>query len=149
MKKTILSIAIVASFIAFFAVYFGTAQMPTSAAQTILANGSITALGTSTWNVVVDCGKQANVGVMISQVNGAAGVSNTVYSYTRSIDGVTYDTTGGSVTVPSNGTNVVSVLTNLPSFGANYIKFTTGVSVDAATFTTNIYITYGVKISAP
>ena len=60
-----------------------------------------------------------------------------------------YDTTGFSVTVPSNGTNVVSVVTNLASTGANYIKLTTITNQNSATFVTNISVAYGIKISSP
>lgn len=149
MKIKIPLLLIVAGALAFFAIYFGTAQVPTSASETVYTGSSCAATTTVTKNLVIDCSKQASVGVLISQKCSGASVSNMVYTFVRSVDGSTYDTIGTTVTVTGNGTNQKSVLTNLPSYGANYIKLTTYAWDDPATYCTNMSMSYGVKISAP
>ncbi len=127
----------------------GTAQVPTSASENVYTGASCVATTTTTKNLVIDCSKQANVGVVISQKASGASNSNMVYTFKRSVDGSTYDTVGTTVTVVGNGATQVTVLTNLPSWGANYIKLTTYAWDDPATFCTNMSMSYGVKISTP
>jgi hypothetical protein len=126
----------------------GSAQIPTSSWEGF-ASASCAATTTVTKNFVIDVSKQANVGVQITANCGAASNSNLVFTFTRSVDGSQYDTVGQSVTFVANGTNTKSILTNLPSSGANYIKLTTYAWDDPATYVTNLSVKYGVKISAP
>src|SRR6266550_4328990 len=109
MKKNFYPIAAaIAGVVAFFVIYFANAQIPVSAAQDLLTSSSCAATTTVTKNLSIDCSKQANVGVQITQVNSAAGVSNVTYSFKRSVNGTQFDTVGFDVVVPSNGTNTVS-----------------------------------------
>ena len=149
MKKKILPIAILASVVAFFVVYFATAQMPTSSSENLFTGGSCAATTTVTKNLVIDCSKQAGVGVQITGKASGASVSNLVFTFTRSVDGSQYDTVGQTVTFVGNGATTKSILTNLPSYGANYIKLTTYAWDDPATYVTNLSVKYAVKISAP
>jgi hypothetical protein len=127
----------------------GSAQIPTSASQALVTGGSCAATTTVTRNLVMDVSKQANVGVQITANCSAASNSNLVFTLTRSVDGSQFDTVGQTVTWVGNGTNTKSILTNIPSYGANYIKLTTYAWDDPATYVTNIAVSYGIKISAP
>jgi hypothetical protein len=147
--KKFYPIAILAACItAFFVIYFADAQMPTDGYEGFSAS-SCAATTTVTRNFVIDVGKQANVGVQITANASAASVSNLVFTFTRSVNGSQYDTVGQTVTWVGNGTNTKSILTNLPSYGARYIKLTTFAWDDPATYVTNLSVQYGVKISAP
>ncbi len=133
---------------AFLAFYFLNAQVPTDGYEGFSAS-SCAATTTITRNFVIDVGKQAGVGVQITANASAASVSNLVFTFTRSVDNVQFDTVGQTVTWVGNGTNTKSILTNLPSFGARYIKLTTFAWDDPATYVTNLSVRYAVKISAP
>jgi hypothetical protein len=148
MKFKLPIIAGLVGLVAFFSIYFGTAQVPTDGVEGFSA-ASCAATTTITRNFVIDIGKQANVGVQITANASAATISNLVFTFTRSVDGSQYDTVGQSVTWIANGTNTKSVLTNLSGFGARYIKLTTYAWDDPATYITNLSVKYGVKISAP
>jgi hypothetical protein len=134
--------------LAFFTIYFGTAQVPTDGTEGFTA-ASCAATTTVTRNFVIDVGKQANVGVQITANASAASVSNLVFTFRRSVDGSQYDTVGQTVTFVGNGTNTKSILTNLPSSGARYIKLTTYAWDDEGTYITNLSVKYAIKISAP
>src|SRR5438477_5788840 len=144
MKIKLISVAVVVVVIAFFAVYFGTAQMPTSASQDLFTGGSCAATTTVTRNLVIDCSKQAAVGVQITGKASGASVSNLVFTFYRSVDGAQYDTVGQTVTFVGTGATTKSILTNLQSYGANYIKLATYAWDDPATYITNLSISYGI-----
>ncbi len=148
MKFKLPILACVVGLIAFFTIYFVTAQVPTDGVEGFTA-ASCAATTTITRNFVIDVGKQAGVGVQITFNASAASISNFTLTFKRSVDGSQYDTVGQTVTVIGNGTNTVSVLTNLPSFGARSIKLTTYAWDDPATYITNLSVKYAVKISAP
>ncbi len=148
MKNKILPIVILAGFIAAFTIYFVTAQAPTDGVEGF-SGASCVATTTTTRNFVMDVGKQAGVGVQITCNASAATISNLVFTFTRSVNGSQYDTVGQTVTFIANGTNTKSILTNLPSYGARFIKLTTYAWDDPATYITNLSVYYGVKISAP
>lgn len=146
--KKFYPIAILIAAAAFLVVYFAQAQVPTDGVEGFSA-ASCAATTTVTRNFVIDVGKQANVGVQITANVSAASVSNLVFTFQRSVDGSQYDTVGQTVTWVGNGTNTKSILTNLPSSGARYIKLTTYAWDDPATYVTNLSVKYAVKISAP
>src|SRR5436189_2025758 len=100
------------------------AQIPTSGTEGF-TGASCAATTTVTRNFGIDVSKQANVGVQTTANCSAASNSNLVFTFTRSVDGSQYDTVGTTVTWVGNGTNTKSILTNLPSWGANSIKLTT------------------------
>src|SRR5437762_13186454 len=126
----------------------GEAQVPTSGTEGF-TGASCAATTTVTRNFLIDVGKQAGAGVQITFNASAASNSNLVFTFKRSVDNTQYDTVGQTVTVVGNGATTVSVLTNLASYGANYIKLTTYAWDDPATYITNLSVKYGVKISAP
>lgn len=126
------------------------AQVPTYGYQTLLSSCFITNSATiNPTNSVIDIGKQASTLLQITQYASAACNSNVVYYISRSVDGVTFETTPLTViTYVLNGTNQLTYATNIPSWGAGYMKISKIVN---ASDVTNIYtsLSYGVKISAP
>src|ERR1017187_9744865 len=74
-------------------------------------------------NWVIDVSKQASVGVMLSAQGNTNGVMLGYFVYARSVGGTTYETASSSVgiTAPTDYSKL-SVLTNLPSYGAQFIK---------------------------
>lgn len=148
MKSKLPFIACLVGLLAFFAIYFATAQVPTDGVEGF-SDASCAATTTVTRNFVIDVGKQAGVGIQITAKASAASVSNLVFTFTRSVDGSQYDTVGQTVTWVGNGTSTKSILTNLASQGARYIKLTTYAWDDPATYVTNLSVKYAIKISAP
>ncbi len=99
---------------------------------------------------VISCGKQASVTVQAVSRNDASGTAAMGYFFQRSVDGVSYETTGQYVTIAANGTSDAILITNLPTLGCGYIKLAYLTNAAAATVnTTNLVVKYGVKMSAP
>ncbi len=128
------------------------AQMPTFGANSAGWTGiKCPAASATNLNWVIDVSKQASVGVMLSAQGNTNGVLIGNFAYVRSVDGVTYESAAStvSVTAPTDYTTS-NVLTNLPSYGAQFIKFLyfTNTTGPTGTFT-NIAASYGTKISSP
>lgn len=125
------------------------AQIPTAGAQTLLSFATCAASAATNINAVIDVSKQANVGIVLKQKNDASGTSAISYYFTFSVDGVTYDTVGKTVGVAAAGTATIVTLTNLNSFGAQYIKLNYITNADATANCTNLSAVYLTKISSP
>jgi hypothetical protein len=125
-------------------------QTPIDAYQTLTSGtASIASGATGTLGLVIDCRRQANVGVQFAVIYNSAGTTNTAtFTVTRSADGTTYDTIGTPVVLTANGTTQVVTLTNLPSNGARFMKVTTCVN-SAGASVTNLAVGYALKISSP
>lgn len=150
MKKYIATIIGVAALLATVSVK---AQVPTYASQTI-ATSPATLATTVVTNFasppLIPCGKQQNVFMMFSFNQSGASTSNVVYTLTKSVDGIYFDTNQPiTVTVASQGTTRVNWSTNLAVAGVGYLRLDTMANTTALTTMTNFGITYGVKISAP
>lgn len=103
-------------------------------------------------NFVIDVSKQASVGVQLTVNFDTAGSTNTAtFYFTRSIDAVTYDSIGQVVALSPAGAagRNVTVVTNLPSYGANYIKLNYLTNASTSANITNIAGGYGGKIQFP
>lgn len=144
MKKLIISLVVVAL------AHSGLAQSPIYAPQ-LLYGGTSNALANATTTVgaVISCQKQSKVGVSITSALDAASTGVLTYNYAHSVDGVKYETTNATIVIASNGTNVITVQTNLDTLGGGYIKLVSIANTNATANATNFNITYGVKISAP
>lgn len=133
------------------------AQVPTYASQTLGTFTCAAATATNLWLAssngwTVDCRKQANVAVSFTGTNTLDNVGSAVVNliYQRSVDGSNYETNNGVWGVTMQGKNSCTVITNLPSQSAGYIRFL--YATNAAGASTNLGIatlSYGVKISAP
>lgn len=127
------------------------AQWPVDGVQTLSGVGFTCASGATTnLNWIIDCGKQANVGLQLQVAYDSAGTTNTAtFTIQRSVDGSTYSTTGGTdVVLTANGTNAVVVVTNIPSQGARSMKVTKLVNSAGAAVASGSGA-YAIKISAP
>lgn len=126
------------------------AQAPIDGVQVLSSGANTIASGaTGTLNLTFDTRKQANVGVQFAVTYNSAGTSNTAtFTVVRSVDGTTYDTIGTPVVLTANGTTQVVTLTNLPTYGARWMKITTCVN-SAGASVTNLGAARSIKISAP
>lgn len=129
------------------------AQVPTDGFQqfgwTSITNG---ASSSTNLNTVIDVGHQASVGVQLTVGFNALGSTNSAFFlFTRSADGVTYDTVGQQVSfAPLSTTATATIITNLPSYGARFIKINAvSNNVAAAIGMTNVAGGYAIKLSSP
>ncbi len=158
MKKIILS------FIAAFALCLNThAQAgPTYAAQNLVTftnkASEVTNLAANAYSTTIDCRKQASVALqwLAGSTSGATSDTNSIFLQ-YSVDGLSwssgYDTTPGGptgkrVTITLNGETPVCLVTNIPTFGAGYLRILSATNSAGTAITTNV-IKYGIKISAP
>ncbi len=124
------------------------AQAPTYDCKTLCTDKTVAAATGTNVNYVMDVRKQASVAVQATFTMSAAGTTNTSFFFQRSLDGSTWDTTGYLVSVVTAGTTTQSLLTNLPTYGAGYMRlswWTNGFVTGTMTNT----VKYGIKISAP
>jgi len=141
MKKFILMLAAIAALTM-------SAEAQTYGVQTL---GSFTAVGEAATNVayVVDVRKQASVTLQWDRVSSGAGAQVISLAFSRSTDGSTYNSTLDSLTLASGGATATTTVTNIPTYGAGYIKIHYMTNANASTvFTTNT-LKYAVKIGAP
>jgi hypothetical protein len=147
MKKIILTIAAVALGLQAWA------QAPTYDPQNLVINGVVNALVYSNVNAVIDCRKQASVGVMISYTQmGTTNTATNSFAFIRGLDGIAtnYETATNLTVITDvarNGTGYF--FTNIPTWGCGYLKLTNIYDGNPTTSMTNINIWYGSKISSP
>jgi hypothetical protein len=91
-------------------------------------------------------GQQDTVGVQISQVYDQAGTAASVYYFQRSLDNVRWDSTLIPVGITGTGNTMATVLTNLPTQSARFMRCTYATNGSAAAVNvTNIIIKWGQK----
>lgn len=150
---TILSTGAVCAFTLAFAPLRAGAQVPVWQYQNALTGAPIVASSATNYNLVIDCRKQAKIGLAFSSTNTAAGATiagSYVVPYQRSWDGINYETTLSSASSPAlNGTTNVFWGTNIDTLGCGYIRIP--FITNSMGSGTNIAVTvgYDVKISAP
>lgn len=129
------------------------AQEPRYGVQSILNDIVITASTATNVGLVIDTRKQATVTLQIDTTNTlnsavADGTINILYS--QSVDGVRYWTNLQTVAIVPRGLQWNTVVTNLSSFGAGYIKihYITN-ACGGATNVGTMKLQYAVKINSP
>lgn len=141
MKKFILMLAAIAALTM-------SAEAQTYGVQTL---GSFMAQGAAATNVayVVDVRKQSTVTLQWDRISSGAGAQVISLAFSRSTDGSTYNSALDSLTLASGGATATTTVTNIPTYGAGYIKihYMTNANADTV-FTTNT-LKYAVKIGAP
>ena len=147
MKKIILTIATLA-------LSFGArAQVPTYAPQVLVAGGVVNAAVYSNFSAVIDCRKQASVGLMIDYTQmGTTNTATNSFIFLRGIDGLStnYETATNLTVITDVARNGRGVFfTNIPTWGCGYLLLTNIYCGNPTTSMTNINIKYGVKISSP
>ena len=128
------------------------ANAQTYAVQNLsLATNAVAASSTETLSSVIDCGKQDTVAVMLQFKMSTSGTGNQTFTFARSVDGTSYETLAGkqtAVVVAATGATTSTTVTNIPSYGAKYIKLISWANADAGAYTTNMVVKYAVKIPA-
>ncbi len=137
---------------ALFTATVSQAQIPTTGVN-VISSGSITNAAQSATNVawVIDCSKQANVAITFRVMFGESGTTNSCNAFiTRSLDGTYYADTGQLIAIPqAQAGSASTVITNIPSQGAQFLKVSYLTNNAATANITNIYASYLTKISAP
>lgn len=116
---------------------------------TAIDANSTTTLASS---VVFDVRKQKDVSLMLKWTGLDTGSNGVVtFTFARSVDGTTFESLAAkrtSVGIASTGAASNVCITNIPSYGAGYIKLISIVNDDSAGLT-NIVIKAATKIGAP
>ena len=146
-KQTLLGVALIAT------LALGSAQAQQYGALTPLATNIISgmpALSTNVYstngmiwtNAFVPVTKYDEVTLQFTFAGTAASVSNTVWSFADSGDGLYFDTTPTAdkiFTIPANGTNVVSLTTNVYIGAAGYFGLYSAANVNSNSVTNVVF----------
>lgn len=91
----------------------------------------VAASGTSNTVDTITLTKYEDVAIHIKTYLAGSGTDNTVISYSKSVDGVTYETTPSVVvTIANTGTTAVNTVTNISMGAAGYLKIASIVNGD-------------------
>lgn len=121
-------------------------------AQSLIASNSATCAATAGTNigVVIDCRKQAKVALQLELMADASGAYTFTIPVQYSLDGTTFaGMASSSIAISFNGVTKQTVVTNIDSQGAGYLKIPYLTNATAAINVTNIVASYGIKIQAP
>lgn len=123
------------------------AQAPIYQSQTL---GTFICAGSAATNIgyVIDCRKQDSVALQVQQRLSTSGTDAQTLVVSRSVDGVNFGTALQSITITPVASTTSTVVTNIPTHGAGYIKIHYWTNAAASALSTNT-IKYAVKISAP
>jgi hypothetical protein len=89
------------------------------------------ASGTSNTVDTITLTKYEDVAVHVKTQLAGSGTDNTVISYSKSVDGVTYETTPSVVlTIANTGTTAVNTVTNISMGACGYLKIASIVNGD-------------------
>lgn len=107
---------------------------------------TVAASGTSNYTSQAVCTltKYEDVTIHVRTSLAGSGTDNTVLSYSKSVDGTTYETTPSVViTVANTGTTAVNTITNINVGAAGYLRLTSIVNGDTgdALTVTNTFVT--------
>lgn len=107
-----------------------------------------TATNLPTGGNTLDCRKQSSVAVQISQTLDGNSTDPLGYFFQRSVDGTNWSVPGQYVTVASVNLTRIVTITNIPTYGAGYVKLTYMTNVGAAA-ATNVFIRWAQKLNVP
>jgi hypothetical protein len=156
MKKILIGLAAVAALAAVITLTTGAAGDPSSLGATsprygytTMCSGITNALSTATnVNVTIDCRFQKDVALSIELYNDAAGACTMGIPWQRSVDGTHWEALN-SLLISFNGVTVQTVVTNLPTYGAGYIKIPYVTNANGTINTTNLALRAAQKVLAP
>ena len=129
----------------------GAALAQTYSAQTVMDGGTngtpAATTGTySTGGYAMDVRKQQIIPILFSFKCGATNAGTVVLKFERSLDNSTYDATHVfTLTATANGTNVVTIATNLTLNGFGWVRLKTVANTNNVAGTTNMVLQYGIK----
>lgn len=117
--------------------------------QTLLSGGTVNvaAATTNSYAYNLDCKHQDSVGVLLSFTSVGTNSSAIVFRLKPSLDAVTSDNQGTSydITVAANGTNTVTVCTNIAVGGIGFLMLTAVENPNASKALTNVTFSYSIK----
>lgn len=145
MKKFLISIVGVAELL------LATIQSPAQTAPVYASQniGTFTCAATAGTNVgyVIDTRKQSSVDLQIELMADASGAYTFTVPFQYSVDGTTYaGMRSGSIAISFNGVTKQTVVTNIPTYGAGYVKIPHLTNATASINVTNGVLKYGIKI---
>lgn len=133
------------------------AQQPIYAPQSISLT-SIMPLAASTasnLNSVIDVRKQKDVAFQVTMANKSTGTANVGLCFASSVDGITYGGQQFVVLLPTANaatntyvTNIVTLPTSFSQAGYWKLLYVTNANASGSDVT-NMFLSYGIKISAP
>lgn len=124
----------------------------TYGANTVISSGSATCAATAGTNVAatVDCRKQSKIALQVELMADANGAYTFTVPIQYSVDGSTWANMASSaIAISFNGVTKQTVVTNVDTQGAGFLKIPYLTNATAAINVTNIVIKSGVKIGAP
>lgn len=132
------------------------AQAPRYASETLTSfsygTNYIYVGSTSNLNLAIDCRYQSTVAVAIAfQLDGTEAPVQTL-TFQRSVDGSNWETLAGKKSVVGiTGTSDTQsvTITNLPTYGAGFIRLASWANASTNQSVTNYIVKYSVKMNAP
>jgi hypothetical protein len=122
------------------------AQAPVYASQTFSAFSCAATAGTNV-GLVIDTRKQTSVDIQVELMADASGAYTFTVPFQYSLDGITYaGMRSGAIAVSFNGVTKQTVVTNIPTYGAGYVKIPHLTNATASINVTNGVIKYGIKV---
>ena len=92
---------------------------------------AVAASGTSNTVDTIILTKYQDVAIHVKTVLAGSGTDNTVISYSKSVDGTTYETTPSTIlTIANTGTVAVNTVTNISMGACGYLKIASIVNGD-------------------
>ena len=119
---------------------------------TILASGSATCAATAGTNVAktFDVRRQPSIPIQIELMADDAGAYTFTIPFQYSVDGSTYAAMASkSIAISFNGVAKQTIVTNVPTFGAGYLRIPHLTKATAAINITNIVIKGAYNTSSP
>jgi hypothetical protein len=121
------------------------AQAQQYSVNTLSTTNAISANTTITPGSVIAATKHLNVALQPSFALANSGTANVTFSFARSVDGTTFESTPSvSLVVAANGTNTVTGFTNVSMGAGGYLKLTSVANANS-TNVTGLNVLYGIK----
>jgi len=108
-------------------------------------SNNVAAASTNSYLLMLDATEQLNVGFMYSAKCVATNGTTTTITFDSSIDGSTWSSNVYTFTIAQNGTTPVSLCTNIPVGGVNYLRLNSIGNPGSVGALTNITFQYSAK----
>lgn len=126
------------------------AMAQANSAETItIPSGTVAVAGVSNVNAVLEVTKQASVSFVMTAKQSAAGTNGPIkLLFDYSNDRSKWSTATKPVTFAATGLTELVGQTNIPTYGARFIRWKTIENADSGGIT-NLTATYAIKVGAP
>lgn len=110
------------------------------------STNSVAASGTSNYTATAYVAAADWVSIYTTHKLQGTGTDNTIFRLSKSVDGVTYETTPSiNITNVNNGVTAVATVTDVQTKGSAWIKLASIVNGDTGDALTNIVVKVGIK----